>query len=103
VALSVFHDVRTNITHAETRHGSDAQQVRDCLENGSGTIMAFANPKTGHCVEITQLPDGRFGVRVIQEIDGWFEEITAFVDDAADLGQLEWYLNGQGYMVMWPF
>lgn len=92
-----LHDVRTDISHGVEKHGSDALQTRKCLDE-NGPMLTMRNLITGRWAEVCQLPDGRFGVRISEQIDGLFQEITAFAGDNWDeIWEVERYLWNQGY------
>lgn len=109
LSSSIFEDVRTDITHSAERHPGD-QELRDkCLNGGGNPVLGMMNPHTGHCVEIieTSAKEGgsvvkRWLVRVVKQVDGLYQEVTAFTDDWEAIYEVEDYLVGGGYMVIWP-
>lgn len=106
---SLFEGVETSTSHSASKHPSD-QELKDKCLNGSGTpVLGMFNPNTKHCVEViqTEVEEGghiiqRFLVRVVKQVDGIYNEITAFSDEWVDIRQVENYLNEVGYMQMWP-
>lgn len=105
---SLFEDVQTSISHSDTRHPGD-QELRDKCLNGDGTpVLGMINPNNNHCVEVieTTIEEGgrsvrKFLVRVVKQIDGLYNEITAFTDEWDEVYQVEDYLVRRGYMHMW--
>lgn len=81
-------------THAVERHGTDAELVRRCVENG-GTLETWTNPQTWRQADICRLPDGRFGIMISR-----FErEVTSFAKDKLRrLEQVRQYLANRGYI-----
>ena len=81
-------------THALERHGTDAEAVRRCIENG-GTLETWTNPQTWRQADICRLPDGRFGIMISR-----FErEVTSFTKDKLRrLEQVRHYLANRGYI-----
>jgi putative hemolysin len=93
--LVVLFAVITYGAHAVTKHGTDADAVRECMEN-DGPMQVWVKPD-GRVMNICKLPDGRFGVMVT---DGT-REITSFIYRAGKgcktiLAQVENYLRNMG-------
>lgn len=106
---SIFEGVSENISHSADRHAGDQDLKNKCLGDEGTPIMMMVNPETKHCVEVveTTVEEGgrsiqKFLVRVVKQIDGVYHEITAFTDGWTDIRQVENYLNGVGYMHIWP-
>lgn len=106
LASSLFTDVRTDISHSEERHPGDQALKDKCLNGGGNPVMGMFNPDTKHCIEIIETADGngvkKWLVRVVKQVDGMYQEITAFTDEWASLSQVEQYLVNGGYMYLWP-
>jgi len=106
---SLFEDVQTSISHSASKHPKDQELKNRCLSDKGTPVLGMVNPQTKHCVEIiqTEVKEGghtiqRFLVRVVKQVDGIYNEITAFSDEWVDIRQVENYLNEVGYMQMWP-
>ena len=93
---SMFHGVGTSYSHAESKHPG----VTECRQGGD-VMSVWENPDTGHCAEIIQSDDETFVVRIVKQIDGLWEEITALVDDAYEYAGVEEYMIRGGYMEIW--
>jgi hypothetical protein len=90
-------DVQTDISHAEERHGVEiATRTRKCLDE-KGADLVMTNSKTNRWAEICEVEPGRFGVRIAEQIEGTFQEITIF-EFKGNLWDCEYYLGGQQYM-----
>ena len=106
---SLFEGVSEETSHSAERHAGDQDLKDECLGDNGTPVIGMINPETKHCVEIiqTNVEEGghvieRFLVRVVKQIDGAYHEITAFTDEWANIQQVENYLNGVGYMQIWP-
>ena len=95
-SMSMFYGVETNISHAESKHPGEL----DCMQKGD-VFQVWENPFSKHCAEIYRIDENIYGVRIIAKIKGRFEEITAFIDDAENLTQVEEYLIRGGYTEIW--
>jgi len=79
--------------HAVERHGSEAENVRKCLENFGGIHM-FYNPYTNRFAEICFLDTGKFGIQITEEEN----EVTSFIKNKMrTLKQVINYLENTGY------
>src|ERR1043165_1317735 len=66
--------------HAELRHGTDAQAIRNCLNN-NGPEMTFRQ-RDGSFLLFCQLQDGRLGMQIVDKAKEWphnWIERTAFI------------------------
>jgi hypothetical protein len=80
--------------HADLKHGLEAQEVRDCLDN-FGPLHIFFKPETQRFAEICLISNFRFGIRITEE-NG--DEVTAFVKNKmSSLKQIGRYLENCGY------
>ena len=85
-------------SHAVAKHGTDAEQVRRCVENG-WTLQLWHNPTTGRQAEVCALPSGKYGI----QISRFGREITSFVKNKLTrLSQVERYLENSGYTRLCP-
>jgi hypothetical protein len=70
--------------HALKRHGSEAVEIRYCLDQNSGAAQIWRNKKENlRFYALCQLKDGRWGFRGFlwnAALNGWWE-FTAFVPD----------------------
>lgn len=106
---SLFEGVNTSTSHSAQRHPSDQELKDKCLGDNGTPVLGMFNPDTKHCVEVvsTTVEEGghvieRFLVRVVKQVDGVYNEITAFTDEWVNVQQVENYLNAGGYMHLWP-
>ena len=106
MSLSIFADVGTEISHASTKHADDMDLYNKCTGEGGQAVMGFVNPDTNHCVEILEAEvEGvkKWIVRVVKDVDGKWQELTAFSDNWGSVAEVEKYLvENSGYMYMWP-
>ncbi len=83
--------------HAQTRHGSDAVAIRQCIDrNGPYQVWRGKDKETWYLT--CQLPDGRWGVRSViwdKALRAFFEK-TAFVPEDGAEGDLLGYLAKWG-------
>lgn len=81
------------VSHANSRHGSEADLARTCSDSSSNPIRFF-NPETKRSAWVCDL-GGFFGVH-IKEIDG--EEVTAFIKNKMKrVDQVLKYMKNAGY------
>lgn len=106
---SLFEGVNTSTSHSASKHPNDQELKDKCLNGDGAPVLGMINPDTKHCVEVikTDVEEGgraieRFLVRVVKQVDGVYNEITAFTDEWESIGQVENYLNEGGYMHLWP-
>ena len=93
-AVGALENIRQQ-THADIRHGGEAQLVRDCLNN-VGPTMTLHNPITHRSAEICKIDFNLWGV-YIQEENG--DEVTSFVKNKMTrLDQVLQYLSNRGYL-----
>jgi len=79
-----------SIAHAVERHGDEAINI--CNQS---PLMQLTNLQTGRDAHICQMPDGKFGVRIVAK-DG--DTITAFVKEKMhSVSDVIRYLNNRGY------
>lgn len=93
-------DVGKEMSHAVERHGlSDVERIHKCLDD-NGPTQTWFNPSTSHWAQVCGLDEtGRsWGVQIVRQIDGLFEEVTAFPSWDTWLDDLERYLVNRGYM-----
>ena len=79
-------------SHAILQHGQYAEQVRKCLEQQPPDIIMH-NPLTGRDALCVKLPDGKFGVQIV---DGE-KEVTSFPNKSTTIEKLAHYLMNAGY------
>jgi hypothetical protein len=80
--------------HRHTEKHPEANEVRECTERGDSNLMfrhkAFENRFAWLC----QLPDGRWGIHILELVGDTWEEVTAFVrDQAKTSGEMVEYLR----------
>lgn len=87
-------------SHAEFKHGTEAESVRNCLDK-YGSIHIFFNPSTGRYSEVCYMEDGRYGIRFSEMVNGKMEEVTAFIKNQFKRWpQMAKYLENGGYTNM---
>lgn len=75
-----------------------ANDVRECLNGDSQNYHMFKNPETNRMALCVQLPSGKWGIQIIEEVDGVFEEVTSFIKNKmSKIEQVIKYLNNRGY------
>jgi len=93
--------VGTALSHADLKHGSEAATVRQYLDNGN-RIEVWWNPSNAHRIELCQVDKDLYGLRVLKNVDGKWEEITAFLKSKmSNLSQVEQYLTNSGATKIW--
>ena len=98
ILLAGLYGVVQATSHAIANHAADAASVHDCLTE-SGTAEVWFNPTTGRFIELCQLDPESWGLRVVEEVRGVFQEITAFIEKGG-YEAVERYLLNRGYMVL---
>ena len=85
-------------THANDRHGFDADKARNCLTDPEKTI--FYNPDTNR-YGVACFTDGDWAVIILDKIGRNFEEVTSFLKEKMSrLDQVAKYLSNRGYYVI---
>ena len=88
--------------HATTKHGNDARQVRECLNQG-WELQLWYNPDLDRYIRVCMIQDGRFGLQVVEAVKGNWREITSFVKNKLrTIQQVEKYLANGGANKLWP-
>ena len=88
--------------HAVTKHGNDARQVRECLDQG-WELQLWYNPDLDRYIRVCMIQDGRFGLQVVESISGKYREITSFVKNKLrTIQQVEKYLTNGGANKLLP-
>ena len=91
----------TALSHADLKHGSEAATVRQYLDNGN-RIEVWWNPSNAHRIELCQVDKDLYGLRVLKNVDGKWEEITDFLKSKmSNLSQVEQYLTNSGATKIW--
>lgn len=94
--MAGLYNVGTSYSHAEERHPG----ATECIP-GNDVMQIWENPFSGHCAEIRQVDGTTYNIRIVAKIKGRWEEITAFMDDAECLREIEEYLTNGQYMQIW--
>lgn len=81
-------------THALERHGSDAVEIRRCI-NEQGAQQVWKKTGSDRWLLLCQLLDNRWGIQIVQKIGDKYEEITAFVRENGDWNTTRDYLIRQ--------
>lgn len=94
-------DVDTaSISHAVERHGlSDIERIHKCLDE-QGPLQTWFNPTTKRWAQLCKLDESgkSWGIQIVEQIRGRFQEITAFPSWETWLDDVEGYLVNRGYM-----
>mgnify|MGYP006921298006 CR=1 FL=1 len=92
--------IGTALSHA-VKHGLDAIAARECFDR-HGQVQLWWNPVRNNFVSVCQDESGNIFLRIIKQIQGKPEEITAFRKDGyhylEDLAKL---LRDQGGILRW--
>ncbi len=80
--------------HAIARHGSDAAEIRYCLQR-SGPSMIWRKINSDRFFLVCKLDDGRTGVQLVQKIKGIWQEVTSFVPRSGAWEEVRAYLVQQ--------
>jgi hypothetical protein len=87
-------------SHAAEKHSADAVAVRQCLDD-YGSMHIFFNPNSKRYANICFMPDGKYGIRIVEEVNGKMQEVTAFVKEKLKTWQqMGRYLENGGYTNM---
>lgn len=100
IAFASVAGVGLAVSHGIEKHGQYAAAVHSCINRG-GTIQQWHNPDTGRFARVCQIGPELFGIQIIDQIDGQWEEITAFIKrKMTRLEQVERYMRNTGYQIM---
>jgi hypothetical protein len=95
VWLAVGLELVPAISHANARHGGDADTARLC--NSAPNMHLFYNPTTQRSAKVCLL-DGKFGIVIT---DAMGREVTAFLKNKMTrFTQVVKYLSNQGYQMV---
>jgi hypothetical protein len=78
--------------HAMTKHGPASVEVLKCLEQ-HGPASYWLNTQTGRVLLPCQMPDGRYGVYIVERIGKAWENVTSFVTRYTTKGSVHGYLS----------
>lgn len=91
-------EIAMDYSHAAPRHGIAATAADQCFQD-HGVYETWSNPKTGRQVNICHVPDGKWFVQIIEQINGRWEEVTKFAKDKmTSYEQVAQYLRNSGYV-----
>lgn len=80
------------ISHADMRHGSEAETARQCAQRPE---WMFFNPETGRTALVCMTSEGKYGVYVVDELG---KEVTAFLKNKMSrIEQVAKSLQNVGY------
>lgn len=100
IFLAAIGAVGLAISHGVERHGEAALTVRNCLNRG-GEIQRWQNENTGRIARVCQIGPETFGIQIIEEIEGRWEEITSFIKNKFRcVSKVERYLQNTGYEII---
>lgn len=84
-------------SHGEAKHGAHAEQIRECIQR-NGFLQEWFNPLTNRRARVCQLKETLFGLQIVQERGGVWQEVTSFLKSKLTrLDQVEQYLRNTGY------
>ena len=87
-------------SHGQAKHGDSATAVRNCLSD-KGALQIWVNPTTGRRVQICEVAPQTFGLQILEEKDGTWQEVTTFIKSKMTrLDQVLQYLRNCGYEPM---
>lgn len=87
-----------SVSHGEAKHGTLAATAIDECFNKNGVWQEWINPSNGRHARICKLDDGKYGIQIIEQINGSWKEITKFVKEKMNSwSQVENYLRNTGY------
>ena len=93
----VMGQVITDYSHGELKHGTQALTVRQCIDQ-NGPLQVWQNPANGRQARICELAPGLFGIQIIENNNGKWQELTSFVKSKMDkISQVMQYLSNVGY------
>lgn len=85
--------------HAVQKHGTEAVQIRRCLDKPGGTIDVWKFStwrRPNQFFQICQLEDGRMGLRLIEKLrNGIWKEKTSFVVKSGSPAEVLEYLTAR--------
>lgn len=102
----------TDTQHAVQKHGSDAIQIRRCLNRPGGTIDVWKLNtwrRPNQFFQVCQMDDGRMGLRLIDKLkNGSWREKTSFVVKSGTPAETLEYLTARaarwvGKLSEWHF
>lgn len=86
------------LSHAVERHPGEAEQVRECLDN-KGVFQIWMNPETGRVANVCQIDPTTFGIQIVKQFEGRWEELTGFIKTKMKcIDQVAQYLRNTGYL-----
>lgn len=99
VVFKVLFDVDVSLLLDEKRVGNklaiaakprkEAEIIRDCSQQ-NGPVMVWQDQKNKkRFVQVVALPDGRYGIQVLERIGGRVEELTSYVPKENTLQEIE--------------
>lgn len=87
-----------SVSHGAAKHGTLAATAIDECFNKNGVWQEWINPSNGRHARICKLDDGKYGIQIIEQINGTWKEITKFVKEKMNSwSQVENYLRNVGY------
>ena len=91
-----------NGDHAVLKHGTEASQIRKCLDNNgpNETWKLTSWRRPNHYVQTCKLDSGKWGIRIVQitKENGWIEK-TAFVVKNGTKQELIEYVTARAIQV----
>lgn len=87
-------------SHAELAHGAEAVSVRQCLQNPNNNIQLWVwrhDPRKW--ARACQLPDGRWGLQIIQLTWRGWQEKTAFIPKDGSWPMFKEYITAKAIQI----
>jgi len=96
----VLGQVVTDYSHGELKHGPAALTVRQCIDQ-NGPMQVWQNPANGRQARVCELAPGLFGVQIIEQVNGKWQELTSFAKSKMScIDQVDKYLANVGYQIL---
>lgn len=82
--------------HAIERHGAaEVNAIRRCVQD-SNSIRRFWRLRNGRLAVMCKLPDGRWGIEILERLRNRWQEVTAFVPRDGSAEAVQRYLWQRG-------
>jgi len=81
--------------HAIERHGAAVNAIRRCVQD-SNSIRRFWRLRNGRLAVMCKLPDGRWGIEILERLRNRWQEVTAFVPRDGSAEAVQRYLWQRG-------
>lgn len=91
-----------NGEHAIKKHAADAEAIHRCLDNGGEMErwQFWSHRRTDQYIQCGQLPDGRWGIRLIEKMGNIFRERTSFVVKNGTYNEMVEYISARAIRIL---